>query len=307
MKKTYHLCLSGKHEVMFRCREDFIRGINCLCLAACKTHSSLLAYSFMSNHVHFLIQSDSPEKFMGAFRMPYSKYFNNKYNRAGKLGEPHHFTLEIKGHHHHLAAISYILRNALHHGVVGIPYAYPYSSANVIFQKEMGKSPVTDLLPQKSFYRHIGRRVSFPDSYKMSRSGLFLRESVLDIPQVENLFMTPRAFDYYMSRRTSEDWTNEQKKDGNNSPLITLDNIEYQTEMNSIKQMLINEGGRSDYQKISDIKLCNEIDRITQEEFGKSSIYTLTPSEKNQIIKLIRSKYYPGDEQIHRCLAMDYL
>ena len=64
MKKTYHLCLSGKHEVLFRCREDFIRGINCLCLAAIKTQSSLLAYSFMSNHVHICVRTDCPEKFM---------------------------------------------------------------------------------------------------------------------------------------------------------------------------------------------------------------------------------------------------
>ena len=244
---------------------------------------------------------------MGAFRMPYAKYFNHKYSRSGKLGESKHFSLEIKGIHHHLVAISYILRNALHHGVAPIPYAYPHSSANVIFQKDMGKSPISDLLPRESFYRYIGRRLQCPDSYKMSTSGLFLRESVLDIPQVENMFMTPRTFDYYMSRRTSEDWINEQSKDGNDSPPITLDSIESQTYMSNSKQMLINEGGRLDYKKITDIELCTEIDRIIQNDFGKQSVYLLSPAEKRDISDLMRKLYYPSSEQLDRCLAVDYL
>jgi hypothetical protein len=32
MKKTYHICLSGGDEVMFRDEEDFTRGINCMCI-----------------------------------------------------------------------------------------------------------------------------------------------------------------------------------------------------------------------------------------------------------------------------------
>lgn len=307
MKRSFHLCLSAHNEVMFRDEEDYNKGFNTFALALYRTNSTGLVESFMSNHVHFLIQSESPGDFMGAFRMPYAKYFNHKYSRSGKLGEIKHFSLEITGIHHHLVAISYILRNALHHGVAPIPYAYPHSSANVIFQKDMGKSPISDLLPRESFYRYIGRRLQCPDSYKMSTSGLFLRESVLDIPQVENIFMTPRTFDYYMSRRTSEDWINEQSKDGNDSPPITLDSIESQTYMSNSKQMLINEGGRLDYKKITDIELCTEIDRIIQNDFGKQSVYLLSPAEKRDISDLMRKLYYPSSEQLDRCLAVDYL
>lgn len=256
MKRSFHLCLSAHNEVMFRDEEDYNKGFNTFALALYRTNSTGLVESFMSNHVHFLIQSESPEDFMGAFRMP---------------------------------------------------YAYPHSSANVIFQKDMGKSPTSDLLPRESFYRYIGRRLQCPDSYKMSTSGLFLRESVLDIPQVENMFMTPRTFDYYMSRRTSEDWINEQSKDGNDSPPITLDSIESQTYMSNSKQMLINEGGRLDYKKITDIELCTEIDRIIQNDFGKQSVYLLSPAEKRDISNLMRKLYYPSSEQLDRCLAVDYL
>ena len=65
----------------------------------------------------------------------------------------------------------------LYHGVAPIPSAYPYCSVNVIFQREMGERPEQNLLPAKSFYRFIGRNADVPDNYKMSASGLFLRDA----------------------------------------------------------------------------------------------------------------------------------
>lgn len=306
MKKSYHICISSNDEVMFRDEEDYNRGFNIFALALYKTESTGLVECNMSNHSHMLIQTSNPDRFAEAYRMPYSKYFNYKYKRCGKLGEQHHFATEINGLYHHLAAMSYILRNALHHGVAPIPYAYPHSSVNVIFQREMGKRSETDLVEQKSFYRHIGRNASYPDSYKMSRSGLFLRESVLDIAQVENMFVTPRNFDYYMGRRTSEDWLKEQDKDHNNSNPVTLDLIEHSVQMNTLDDMLIYESGRLDYRKRSDIDLCREIDHIVKTEMQRESIYTISFNEKMTLAKRLRSQYYIGEAQLCRCLAMNY-
>ena len=304
MRKTFHLCLSSDDEVMFRDEEDYNRGFNCFALALHKTNSIGLVESFMSNHVHMLVQTSDPNKFMGSYRMPYTKYFNRKYRRTGSLGEPVHFSMEIDGLHHHLIAMSYILRNGLHHGLVPIAYGYPHCSINAIFQKEMGKSPVQDLIPQNSFYRHIGRNASFPDKYKMSKSGLFLRESVLDIAQVENMFATPRAFDYYMNRKTSEDWIKEQGKDNNESPIVTLELIESQANLTSIKEMLIFESGRSNYHRISDIELCHEIDKITHDYFNKPSIYVLTREEKMRIARHLHEKHHVTSAQLNRCLTL---
>ena len=125
MKKTYHLCLSAGDEIMFRDLEDYNRGFNCFALALYKSNSTGLVESFMSNHFHLMIQTEDPKEFMYNMRQPYSKYFNRKYCRNGRLGEKHHFQLEISGLHHHLAAMSYTLRNALHHGVSPIPKGFP--------------------------------------------------------------------------------------------------------------------------------------------------------------------------------------
>ena len=304
MKKTYHLCLSAGDEVMFRDLEDYNRGFNCLALALYKTDSTGLVESFMSTHNHQLAQTSDPVALMYNFRLPYSMYFNRKYHRQGKLGEETHFTMEVVGYNHTLAAASYVLRNALHHGIAPLPYAYPHCSANAIFMSEMGKSPCNRLLDKRHYRKYIGKTAEYPQTYKMSESGVFLRESVLDIPQVENLFGTPRAFNWYMTRKSSEEWESEQDKDKNGLPPINLARIEKGTRNDSTEKMLIYESGKTNYRRPSDIDICTEIDRNILPKYGKPSVYLLSRQEKQRIAEHLYKALHIPEEQIRRCLAM---
>ena len=304
MKKTYHLCLSAGEEAMFRDTEDYHRGFNCFALALYKTNSTGLAEASMTTHTHQIVQTEHPDEFMYHARKSYCQYFNHKYQRRGQLGEDTHFSMEIVGYHHLIAAISYVLRNALHHGVAPIPYSYPHCSANAIFRREMGKFHDEELLPPQSYYKYIGRRAEFPDSYKMSKSGVFLRESVLDIPQVENLFVTPRAFNFYMSRKSSEEWEKEQEKDGNGAQPINLLSIENGINCHDISKMLSFEHGKADYRKISDIELCTYLDQLARSCYGRHSVYQLTQEEKLRIANDLYHNHHIPESQIRRCLVL---
>ena len=303
MKKTYHLCLSAGDEILFRDFKDFNRGFNCFALALFKTESTGLVEAFMSTHIHLLVQSSDPGGLMYNLRNPYSKYFNSKYQRAGRLGEKYHFSMEVIGFNHMIAAASYVLRNAVHHGISPTPYAYPHCSANAIFRREMGKFLDEKLISTDKYSGIIGRRAEYPDSYKMTESGIFLRESVLDIPQVENLFGTPRAFNFYMSRKTSEEWEAEQEKDKGNQDPITLSNIEKGIPLHSLNKMLSYESGKADYRKISDTELCIELDNMAQEKYAAKSVYRLSPKEKRMIAEELYRKRHLSESQIRRCLA----
>ena len=304
MKKTYHLCLSAGEEVLFRDLEDYNRGFNCLAVALHNTGSTGMVESFMSTHFHQMAQTEAPKDLMFSFRMQYSMYFNKKYHRSGKLGEKTHFSMEVVGYNHMLAAASYTLRNPLHHGIVPIPYAYPHCSANAIFMKEMGKTPCEKILGPRNHRNFIGKTAEYPSSYKMSDSGVFLRETVLDIPQMENLFVTPRAYNWYMTRKSSEEWDAEQKKDLNNHPPINLSAIESGVKTDSTERMLIYESGKADYRRPSDIDICTEIDRNILPKYRKQSIYLLTRQEKQEIANHLYRNLHIGEKQIRRCLAL---
>lgn len=305
MKKTYHLCISADDEVIFRDQEDLNRGFNCFALSLYKTGSTGLVEAFMTTHCHLMAETEDPEGLIYNMRMPYSKYFNHKYNKHGRVGEQHHFQIEVVGFYHKQAAAIYTLRNPVHHGISPIPYAYPHSTANHIFRSAMGKPENEDLLPRKSFYRYIGKRAEYPDTYKMDKSGLFVRSSVLDITQVENLFVTPRAFDYHMCRKTSEEWIKEQNNDNNGQPPITIGDIESGVKMHDIEEMLAFEHGRSDYRRPSDLDLCRIIDKEIVPQYGKPSIYHLTQREKMEVAELLYRRFHAGKEQIIRCLIME--
>ena len=304
MKSTWHLCLSAGEEILFRDLEDYRRGFNTFALALYKSDSTGLVESFMSTHCHLMIQTSSPSDFMYHFRHPYSMYFNKKYSRKGKLGEKIHFSMEVVGYHHTLAAASYTLRNALHHGVVSIPYTYQHSSVNSIFMRELGKHPEQNILHPRYHHKYIGKTAEYPDTYKMNSSGLFLRESVLDIPQMENLFVTPRAFNYYMTRKSSEEWEAEQQKDKNDRPAVTLRNIEPCNNTREVDKMLICENGKSDYRRPTDIDVCSMIDKNILKQYGKPSVYQLTEREKQMTAEFLYRQYRIGYKQIRRCLAM---
>ena len=289
---------------MFRDVEDYNRGFNCLALALFNTNSTGLVESEMSTHYHQVIQSAAPDEFMHNFRLSYSMYFNRKYHRSGKLGEKSHYTMEVVGYNHMIAAMSYVLRNALHHGVASIPYAYPYSSVNSIFMKEMGKMPYGEILDRRYYRRFINKSSQVSDKYVMSKSGVFLRESVLDIPQVENLFVTPRSFNWHMTRKSSEEWEAEQEKDNNNLPPINLSVIEKGITMNTSTEMLINENGKSNYRRCSDIDICGKIDNEILPEYGKLSVYHLSRQEKQQIAETLYRTLHLSESQIRRCLVM---
>lgn len=304
MMKTYHLCLSAGDETLFRTHADYHRAFNCFALALYQTDSVGLVDSFMANHCHLLVQSSRSRDLMYHFRNSYSKYFNCKYGRFGKLGEDCHFTLEVVGYHHKIAAASYVLRNALHHGVVSIPYAYPHCSVNSIFKAEMGKFWDERTIDRRYHSKFIGRGKEYPDSYKMNERGVFTRDSVLDIPQVEDLFVTPRMFNFYMTRRSGEEWEQEQKKDNNGVESINLSHIEQSVSLHTLDQMLMFENGRADYKRVSDVDLCGIIDFQISLRYGKSSVYSLTPSEKIDFANWLYSKYKCSKEQLKRCLVM---
>ena len=68
--------------------------------------------------------------------------------------------------------------------------------------------------------------------------------------------------------------------------------------------MLINENGKSNYRRPSDIDVCSEIDNYILPKYSKSSIYQLSRQEKQQIAEYLYRTLHIGESQIKRCLAM---
>ena len=138
----------------------------------------------------------------------------------------------------------------------------------------------------------------------MDRSGLLLREDVIDTSDVEHMYGTPRNFLFHMNRLSGEEWKREQEKDKEKTTLITIEAIEYGITQQNLEQMLRNEHGRNDYKKMSDIDLCHLIDKVILPELGVESVYILSRQKKSAIADYLSRKHRLPQAQIQRCLAI---
>jgi len=325
MRKTYHCCITSHDEVMFRDEEDFIHGFNCYAAAILETDSRHLADGFLSSHLHLGLQTDGPAGVVGKFRYSYSRYFNSKYGRRGRLGLKDYLHLELDGLYHIQTCLSYIMRQGLHHGITSTPFGYPYCSVNVIFQNELGKRPDMQLIKNRGRYKYIPSKNVIPSSYRMNSSGLLLREDIVDVKYVEEIYISPRNFLYQMNRVSDDKWESEQKEEKSTSPIITLELLEGSNSVEDLRAMKANEYGRIDKRRMTDMELCSLIDDHYLSSFKNGSestlsIYALSASARNALANRIwqdlkvqqgrRQDKYPSktisEKQLIRCLALKY-
>ena len=133
MLKTYHLCFTSHKEVMYRNEEDMKRAFNCLCSALYRTGSRCLAENDLPNHHHGCYETECPGDLVQIRRQSYTRYFNEKYDRKGPLGDKGYFAAEIQGLRHKLTAISYTL---------GEPYTVEYFCHLAKQMEDMGADSI---------------------------------------------------------------------------------------------------------------------------------------------------------------------
>ena len=321
MRGIYHTCLSSHDEVMARSVDDINYDFNSYICACLETDSRPIADSEMTTHEHFGTATDSPKVLMERKRYMYSRHFNAKYHRKGRLGERNPFILEVSGVLHLQALLSYIFRQGLHHGLSETPFGYPHNSVNAIFQKALGRVVPTDLLDRKHMGKHLPFPVcDIPSNYRMTSGGLLLREDAIDTTYVEEIYISPRTFLYHMNRLSDEKWKQEQMADNNGLPPVTLDIIEPSCYQNSMAQLMKNETFRSYRDHITDLELCNIIDNVYIPRRNVMSVYDLSASGRNTLANSIYSDFGNGKiskllgrpsgraniAQIRRCAATNY-
>ena len=311
MKKIYHISLASHDEVLFRNDTDLIRGFNSLALAALETDSQIIADGFPTTHFHTLVLTDAPEEVLRRTRFAYARYFNTRYKRIGRLGEKRGFILPIDGFYHTLAALNYINRQAIHHGLASTPFGYPHCSAGVFFAKQLGKQFSGELMPDHLRYKYLPKGVSIPTKYRMNAVGLLLREDILDTGFVESYYGTPRNYLYQMNRLGDEIFKQEQQDESPASPPITLSSIEKGIVGKGLSEILSQPNDKDLAYNITDIELCSIIDGTCLPRYCKvNSIYETTQAQRAKLYDLIQNNLWrarhkrTSEAQLKRCLCL---
>jgi hypothetical protein len=199
-----------------------------------------------------------------------------------------------------------VIRNALHHGVCPTPFGYPYNSSRCIFAEELGFACEEENLAERNIRRLMPAHVRCPSGYRMTKSGIIIRDSVIDVADVEHLYGTPRSYLYHMNRLSSEEWTKEQTNDRNGLPPVTLEMIEAGMPCRSEQDLRNNEFGKLDYRALTYMHVCSIIQKEILQRYSKESVYILSVKEANEIANWLYSNYRLSTKMIARCLALSY-
>lgn len=135
----------------------------------------------------------------------------------------------------------------------------------------------------------------------MDSNGMFARESISQIKQVEFLYSTPARFDYYMNRKTCKEWEEEQNQDNNGIAPVTLEAIEDKAVATTLETMLKNEYGNA-RTEVNDEYVCELIDGTYLRKYGKSSIHLLSIEDRQKIATSLHYDHNIPYAKANRCL-----
>ena len=291
MKTFFHVCLTAHSEVLLRSVEDVALMTNITAVAAHRSGVQMLTDSQMSTHLHETVMCDDVIRFVWSQELSLTKAFNSRHSRRGPLFDGKPYILQIQGPHHMQMALTYSLRQGLHHGQSETAFDYPWSTCNQLFVDERGIRPLQAMYRTRSEVRDfLPKNYSeFPDNWQADSNGILLRKSFEELGLVENWYGTARNYMYSMMRRTSDEWISEQMKDCVDGPAITLDMLEKGYSPEEIATMLSFEGNpKFNSRGFSDMELCSLIDNRMIGRFGVSSVYSLTSKQKESLAYELR-------------------
>ena len=129
----HHIVQRGNNrEKVFLDQGDYERYLSFFSKYSEEKEVAVLAYCLMPNHIHLLLRPSKVEalpKMMQGITLCYSKYFNGKNGRTGRLWECRYHSTVIDGDRYLWAVSRYIEHNPVRAGIVKKSEDYPYSSA----------------------------------------------------------------------------------------------------------------------------------------------------------------------------------
>ena len=276
MKSYYHASSHGleKNDI-FKSREDFIAGMNDVAICILGYDVSIVCFSLMSNHFHFLLYGVLSE--CKRFAEEYKRRCGMRMRASGDVQGLREVELRVDhvGDHEYLEnVIAYILRNPLSAGIRMMPYHYPWSSVSLYFNG--GVIPVGERLndmSERKRFRVLRSRLSVPDTYVVNGDGMILPSCYMDPSVVERIFRHPARLMMALARK-----------------------VENEVEVRS---------GIADEVSMTDQEVLTHMNELIKAEFNQGSISQLSMEQRLRLCLLLKRNFRAGVRQIARVTRLD--
>ena len=210
---TDHLC----ENLWFKDDEDFTVGMNYVAVLAFIMGVRILAFSLMSNHVHFVLECryQVAERFINRYKQFYAKYYQRKYGVAHFLRRNHADirALTIDGESLE-KGIAYTLMNPVAANICQHPSGYRWCSADTLFRDRPAKGVRLGKLSYRHQIRLLRSNIHLNPDWIVGDDGYVQPDSYIAVKVVESLYRTPNRLTYFMNNSTKTKARLEKSEDG---------------------------------------------------------------------------------------------
>lgn len=273
MENIYHVCTDGmSRNLLFRNDKEFIQGMNAAALCTLSYKVKILCFCLMSNHVHFIIKGTHDNC------LCYIRLYKKRINTGKGIANADVAIKLIDTEEYLKTAIAYVLRNPIAARLQIMPNKYRWSSGNLYFADNDNRHQhlisVADLTYNEK-RTLLNTRIVLPDNYLITEYWMILPSCYVDYKAVENLYRTPAAFLYYLSKNPD---------------------IESELTSDILRKA-----------KYSDQELYNSMISLCASLYKTESLALLTIEQKLKLAKALHKKYGAGAKQIARLVGIDIL
>ncbi len=288
-KKEYWLITTEHLEdrLLFKDAEDFRVGMNYVAVLSYKCQVAVLAFILMSNHLHFVLQSNSEQarRFITAYKQLYSRYLQTKYRSREYLrGNGVDIRLIPSDNEALEKALAYVQMNCVAANICGSSRDYLWGTGACFFNGSQAGLPMPESLgirgrilaslSAREQRRFIHSNVVLPDEWVLGEDGYILPSSYVRKDLVENVFGSPRRMNYFLQ--------------------------------NSSRAKLRLETGEQILPAFKDQVIVAALSDLCRSLFRKQQVNELSEGQLVELMRQIRYRFSANVNQIARVVGVSY-
>lgn len=275
----WHLTTPGTNqEIIFTTTEELRQGITFAAMCAATRNIRIIAFELMSNHVHFIVSGSKEEclSFFNQFKSKLKRYFTSRHRYLSM----NHFNVNdgpipIGDLTTLRNEIVYVHRNQYVVNTMITPYSDLWGTGYLYFCPlgfELSGEQFNGLTVRQQKAMLKGRTFKMPDNY-YCRDGYIQPASFCFIREGEQYFRN--AHHYFTSLLKS-----------------------YEAYSETAKRL-------GDAVSITDDEMYFAVSAMCSKDYNISVPYTLSPKDKMDVARKMKSDYCASPQQIKRILKLD--
>ena len=285
VRNCWHFSTDGNAvNYLFYDEPDFKDGMNRVFLVWQKFDVTILAFTLMDTHVHFVLHGpwDECNRFVHEYVRQTSQHIRIRFGEERKLSSVPIHHQEIDTDRYLKTVICYVVKNAPVGGIPFNGFDYPWSSGPLYFREKGPSSWAAPLwtghVPSEVYGKRAARNLlktrHTPGLRLKLIDGIIFPGTYVPYDLVEKIFKSHKSYNYFLCRSRED----EVDARGGSISLLSI----------PIQEMRQHKS------------------EICQELFGERTVKKLNTQERLRLAKTLRARYNSSLKQICRLTGLVY-